>query len=387
MAEGPPPAHLTTPIAPDPSDPLNWRETQRLQQLAQWEGRQFDPDDPYNWKGIAAAQAAAGGATPPPTNPAPGVTPVVTPVTNPANPAAPTGPSAAEIRNRDLFSQISQVLTEAGLGNLFTVNPDGSPGGALWTQITSGLDNQAALMLWFENTPEFQQRFPVIAQARQRDASGQMGAVPTPAQVLAYEREVGQQLRLAGLPSFMYEDRNYVQNLMANDLSADEVEARLGQAWTLVRNSDPAVLNQFTEFFGIQGDAAMAAFFLDPDRTLASIDRVARTAYTAGMGDTLGINLSREVADRIAGLPTTAGGIWQDLTAAARFDVPGGVLDEGFTETLDLSMDDVIDSTFFGDGEAANAIERRILERQANSRSSMGGAAITQRGAVGVGGG
>jgi hypothetical protein len=64
---------LNTPIAPDPSDPGNWREIDRLRRLAESEGRTFNPDDPYNWTGIAAGQAGAAPVTPTPA-PDPAIT-------------------------------------------------------------------------------------------------------------------------------------------------------------------------------------------------------------------------------------------------------------------------------------------------------------------------
>jgi hypothetical protein len=47
---------LTTPAAKSKADPLGWGEINRLQRLAQVEGRQFDPNDPLNWANMAKAQ-------------------------------------------------------------------------------------------------------------------------------------------------------------------------------------------------------------------------------------------------------------------------------------------------------------------------------------------
>ena len=139
------------------------------------------------------------------------------------------------------------------------------------------------------------------------------------------------------------------------------------------------------QFFGVEGDAAMAAFFLDPARTTASLDRAARTAYTAGMGRNVGLDLDQTISDRVASLPSTYAGIWENLRSVASMNRDGGVFDEGFTETADLTAEGTgIDAVFFGDGAAAAQMERRILERDANARSSTGGAIITQAGAVGV---
>lgn len=371
---------LTTPIAPDPSDPGNWREADRLRRLAESEGRTFDPADPYNWKGIAAATGSAGGsqpvATPTPPAPAAGVT---------APTATPGSAADATVRNQQLFAQISQRLNAIGLGSLFTLT-NGQPSGALWNQIQSGLDSEAAINAWIESTSEFNQRFPVIGQMRAQVASGALAYVPSPGQILEYEQRVTAAFRESGLPASFYDTPAEVQGLMAQGMSAVEVENRLGDAWARVRNTDPAVLEAFGEFFGIEGEAMLAATFLDPETTLAQLDRRSRTAYTSGMGNRLGLNIDQAAADRIAGLPKTDAGILQDLTRINQLNVQGGVFTEGITETQDLTAETTgLDAVVYGDGNAANAIEARQLRRAANDRSSLGGAAVTQQGAVGVG--
>jgi len=370
---------LYVPIAPDPSDPGNWREIARLQALAAAEGRTFDPEDPYNWKGIAAAQAGAPAGPPATAGTTPASTTTEPGVTAPA--ATPGTATDVNARNRGLFDLISTVIRDAGLEGLFTIGPDGAPAGPLWQQITSGIDSEAALIAWFESTPQFQARFPAIAQAR----SSGIGYVPTPREVRQYEETAAAIMRTAGLPSWFYDQPQELQSLMGQNISVAELEERLGQAWTTVRSTDPSVTQMFSEFFGVEGDAAMAAFFLDPNRTVASLDRAARTAYTAGMGSNVGLSIDQQLADRIASLPSTLGGIWEDLNTVTSMNRDGGVFDEGFTETTDLTAEGTgIDAAFFGDGAAAAQMERRILERDANARSSTGGAIITQAGAVGV---
>ncbi len=374
------PAELLVPIPPSPSDAGNWREIARLQKIAELEGRTFDPNDPYNWKGIAAAHSGAPSATP-------GTAGTTSATTTPAagvTGSSATGGTSADVtaRNRAIFDTIAALITDAGLGDLFTIGANGVPSGQLWDQITSGIDSQAALIAWFESTPQFQARYPAIAAARAGGAS----YVPSPAEVRRYEQDASMLLRNAGLPAWFYDDPvNDLQGLMSQNISVAELQERLGDAWTTVRTTDPSITEAFSQFFGVEGDAAMAAFFLDPARTTASLDRAARTAYTAGMGRNVGLDLDQTISDRVASLPSTYAGIWENLRSVASMNSDGGVFDEGFTETADLTAEGTgIDAVFFGDGAAAAQMERRILERDANARSSTGGAIITQAGAVGV---
>ena len=359
---------LSTPIAPDPvNDPGNWREINRLQQLAASEGRTFDPDDPYNWKGIAAAQAATAAAVQPdPTITAPAAT-----------------PGAAQ-DDRNVFAALAQYLADADLGSLFSLSADGTPSGWLWDQITSGIDNEAALQMAIEQTPQFQARYPAIANARQRSTSGAPVRVPTVRDVREYETTVATTLRQSGLPSWFYDNFNDIQSLMDKGLSAVEVEQRLGQTWEQVRNTNPAITQAFSDFYGVSGDAALAAFFLDPQRTQSALDKYGRTAYTSGMGRDMGIGIDKALAERIAGLPKTEAGIYQDLTEVSRMQ-GAGVFTEGYTETEDLNTNTGLGAVALGDGAASSSISRRILARQQNARSSAGGGALTQAGLTGVG--
>lgn len=300
-------------------------------------------------------------------------------------PSTPGSPES-QIRNRQLFDVMSRILQDAGLGDLFTIDATGQPAGWLWTQITQGVDSQAALEFAFEQTPQFQQRFPVIAQMRERQRRGERaGYIPTPRDILQYEQTVSSMLRQAGLPDWFYSDRNTIQELMLNDLSAAEVEERLGEAWTMVRNSNPAVQERFNEFYGVDGDAALAAMFLDPTRTQESLNRAARTAYTAGMGRTMGLDIGRQQAERIAGLPQTQAGIAEGLRQVSQLNTRGGVFTEGITEQQDLTAEGTgIEAGILGSGQAQQDIERRLARRQAAARPPGGGAAVTTTGVVGL---
>jgi len=206
--------------------------------------------------------------------------------------------------NMNTFTNIQNYLTSMDLGGLFTIGPDGTPGGWLWDQITSGVDDQNTILINLEQTQQFKTRYGIIGELRTRAASGEPVHVPTVAEVREYEQTVAGSMRQAGLPTFMYDEYTDLQKLMGQGLSALEVEDRLGQTYERVQNTDPLVRAKFNEFFGVaQGDAALAAVYLDPSKTLANLERMSRTAYTSGMGQRMGISIDQATADRIAGTP------------------------------------------------------------------------------------
>jgi hypothetical protein len=351
--------------------------TPEEQQFFDWFNT-LSPDEQSNF------QATFGTGNGPATTTAPTTPAAVPGVTAPA--ATPVDDGAAvATRNRQVFNNMALILQQSGLGDLFTIDANGVPGGWLWDQITSGIDDEAALQIAFEQTPQFIQRFPAITAMRKASAGGLPGYVPTPADVREYESKVAATMRQAGLPTWFYDEPGELQSLMIANVSALEVEERLGRSWEMVRNTDPLVLNAFSEFFGVQGDGALAAFFLDPTRTTAALDRAARTAYTSGMGSSIGLTINKGLADRIAGLPSTEGGIWQDLQTVGRLTASGGVFDENIGEVTNLTAEaEGIGAVMLGDGEANAQIQRRIIERKAIETSSQGGAALTEAGLTGV---
>ena len=162
----------------------------------------------------------------------------------------------------------------------------------------------------------------------------------------------------------------------------DAGEQRVGQGWSTVRDADPAVRKAFSDFYGIdQGDAALAAFVLDPSKSLATIDKASRSAYTAGYGRTMGIDVNKDYAERIAGLGQSVTATQQDLAQVAKMQ---NLYAGGITETPDINANTGIEATMFGNAEAGAKLERRLLERQAGDRGGAGGAVITQQGAAGL---
>lgn len=287
--------------------------------------------------------------------------------------------------NVELFQQIASYLNDMGLGGLFNVGSDGTPGGWLWDQIVSGIDSEQALNIALEQTSEFKSRYGIISELRDQASKGQAVHVPTVAEVRQYEQQAAALFRNAGLPSWMYDSWQDGQELMRKGMSIAEVEQRLGSAWERVQNADPAVREAFTQFYGYEGDAALAAAFLDPTRTVASLERASRAAYTAGMGKSYGLSIDQQTAERIADQPKTESGIAQDLQQTAQI-IGSGLTSATISESpTDLTNQDVLNAVAFGDGKSASTMERRQIERKAQQSAVPGGALRTNRGLTGVG--
>ena len=291
----------------------------------------------------------------------------------------------ADANAKAQFTSLASYLDSIGLGELFTVDAAGNPGGWLWNQLQEGVDTQEELYFRLEQTDTFRNRFGVIQEQQKRAARGEPVMVMSPAQVLEYETRVKQMMSAAGLPPTFYDEPRDFHKLILNDMSPTEVQDRITQAYDYVLSAPPEVRAAFTDFYGVgQGDAQLAAWALDPERTVRDMTRATRTAYTAGMGERFGIQVSKATAERIADLPRTEAGIVQGMEQIASMSP---VFNESIGErAVDLTAGTTgVESVFEGSGEANKAMERRLAQRKAVDRSSTGGALMTQQGVIGAG--
>lgn len=289
---------------------------------------------------------------------------------------------AIDAASQAIFNELTSYLQYLGLGNLFSVGTDGSPSGWLWDQITKGIDTPEQLIVALEGTNEFKTRYKVIFDLRARAAAGEPVTVPSVGEVREYEETVSTMMRQAGMPTWFYDSFQDAHDLMTKGISPAELESRISTGWTTVRDINPAIRQAFSDFYGVgAGDAALAAFVLDPSITMNSLERASRAAYTAGYGSTMGFSIDKGLAERVAALPKTEAGIYQDLAEASRLK---GLTVESITEADNIDENAAIEAVSLGSAEAQSKLERRQIERQAAERSSTGGAAMTQQGLIGA---
>jgi hypothetical protein len=283
---------------------------------------------------------------------------------------------------RGLYASLSTYLQQLGLGELAPIGGSGNPSGWLWSRLLQGVDTPDELQIAIEQTDVWRNRFGVIVEQRNRAAKGEPVRVMTAEEVVAYESTAAQLFRQAGLPTWMRDSYGDFRELILNNVSASELAERLGQAWDRVRSIDPKIRDAFTEFYGVgQGDAALASWFLDPERTIANIDVASRAAYTAGLGGRYGIDIDRATAERIATQPLTEAGIDEGLRQVNQLST---VFAAGALERDSLGVEEGLASVFEGDGAANQRIERRVAGRRSNDQSSLGGAAFNREGLIGT---
>jgi hypothetical protein len=283
---------------------------------------------------------------------------------------------------RRAFSMLSQQLANIGLSALFSLDGAGNPSGWLWNQIQSGIDTTEELMVSLQQTEVFRNRFSVIVEQQRRAGRGEPVYVMSPSEVIEYEERVKQTMKAAGMPPGFYDQPADFAKLILQGMSVQAVEQRVAQAYDYVQAAPPEVKAAFQNYFGVgQADTALAAWALDPSRTLRDINKATRTAYAGGMAQRYDVAINRATADRIGELGLGEGSVQQGM---AQVSMQKRLYGESIGEATDITSDDAVSAIFDGDSTAQTKLNRRIGERQSVNRASTGGAAVIQQGMIGA---
>jgi hypothetical protein len=233
------------------------------------------------------------------------------------------------------------------------------------------------IMLDLRSRPEYKARFPAM------EALAKKGRAMTEAEYVAYERSAAGLFRVAGLPDGFYDSPEDFANLIANEVSVNELSSRVQTAFVAVAQAPQVVKDKFAEFYGPNSDKALAAYMLDPDKALPMIESQIASANFAGIGSRFDFNIGQPRAEQMSreGIDGSqvAGGFAQaDRMRALSRDT---VLEAQVGSTV--SEDQLLDATF---GVGSEAPIRRRLEQRVAAFSGSGGTVQSTGGAIGLGG-
>lgn len=251
-----------------------------------------------SWQLYKSGTSTSSTPTPTPTPPAPqGTDPAtlaliqslqnqIANLTNAQNTAAQAAAlekaKAAEQQRQSIITILTDRFAKYGLSSLVGKIKELAIDGA----------TEATITLALQDTAEYQMRF----KANQtRLAKGL--TVLQPAEYLNLEDGYRQVLRSYGLKQFDTDE--YVQQFIANDVSATELSNRVVTAVQRVQNADPAILTQLRQYYGI-GDNDLVAYVLDPNQQFQKIERQVAAAEigvaAARQGLTAGVSVSEQLA-------------------------------------------------------------------------------------------
>lgn len=285
--------------------------------------------------------------------------------TEQATPTSQAG-TTTEAGPRALSGEIQRILKMYDLEGLTSTVTK-------WIQDPKVTDDQIELLLYEE--PAFKTRFPAIFE---RQAAG---LPPINAQqYLQYEQTLDSLFRSANLPAEFYDNRSDFTRFISDNIDPISIQERIQEGYHRVLTAPTEVRARFAQMFGVEGDSALAAAFLDPDTAFPILERRLMAAEVAGTGDIMGIGIGQGSAEQLAAMGfdgrSSMQGFRQVQDQAALFN-------ESITETQDLTAENEgVGAAFGTDPNAGRTLEQRALSRR-GALSGGGGLMATETGLAG----
>lgn len=174
---------------------------------------------------------------------------------------------------------------------------------AVWTKYVRGevdTSNPDAFIYSLKDEPAYKQRF---AANEIRKAKGLSELLPST--YLSMEQEYKNVMSYNGLPQDFYSNREKLDQLISGDVSVNELNARLRDAYRVIKDAPQDVTDKLKTMYGLT-DGDILAYFIDPEQarktmTAADYKIQAQAALTAAQaqrqaGLTVGATFAEDVA-------------------------------------------------------------------------------------------
>jgi hypothetical protein len=235
----------------------------------------------------------------------------------------PTVTAAASTGKNSAYDLLLSQFQLYGLGSLV------EPLKALITDDTSA----GELTILLRSTPEYQKRF---AANKDRIAKGLTAL--NEKEYLGMEDQYQNIMRNYGLPASYYAKGDLgrqegFEKLIANDVSATELEDRVMTAQSRVMNANPEIKQALRSFYPDITDGDILAYTLDPTKALTDIKRKVTAAEIGGAAIGAGLKTSQTAAEGLAAYGVTKGQAQQGYGAIAEFLPTGEKLSQIYKES------------------------------------------------------
>jgi hypothetical protein len=279
------------------------------------------------------------------------------------------------VESADAYTAMQTLLTRLDLP--IGKGADGL-GGRLWKHIVENGGDENALVLWLNNQPEFATRFPAMETLRKRNAA------ITPGDYIGLERSYRSSMRSVGIPESFFDKPNDFTKLIENDVNPEEFRGRLVEGYDKVAKTDPMVRQVFQNYFGVKGDAALASYFIDPEKSTPVLMRAARaaqigTAAAKSVGS-LNLNYASRLAEQGISYEQALQGFSKMSSMSSLFDAginetvignqtkmdfAGNTPETSFTIDADTKAELAADFAFGVNSSNAKQLEERLAQRKA----------------------
>lgn len=207
---------------------------------------------------------------------------------NPLNTAAS---DAAKAKRTSAYNILYDEFNKYGLGTLVS---------DIKNYLIDNTFDPSEFSIQLQNTPAYQKRFSANAD---RIKAGL--AALKPAEYIALEDQYQNLMRNYGLPESYYSKGDLgiqegFNKLIANDVSATELEDRIATAQQRVVNADPNVLKTLKAFYPDITNGDILAYTLDPKNAIDMIKRKVTAAEIGGVQYGAGLKSAVTEAEALA---------------------------------------------------------------------------------------
>jgi len=292
--------------------------------------------------------------------------------------SAATGGASSEAQRAagSAYALLLAEFNKYGLGAL--VSP-------LQDLIKQGL-SAGEFSLALQNTDAYKRRF---AANTDRIAKGLTAL--SPAEYIGLEDQYQNIMRNYGLPASYYTKGDLgiqegFNKLLANDVSATELEDRVMTAQSRVINANPEVKQALRSFYPDITDGDILAYTLDPTKALTDIKRKVTAAEIGGAALGAGLKTSQLAAEGLAGYGVTKGQAQQGYGAIAEFLPTGEKLSQIYQESPYTQQQAEQEIFNLADSAAAAKKRKRLSQLETGTfsgSSGMSGGALSRDRALG----
>jgi hypothetical protein len=258
--------------------------------------------------------------------------------------------------------ELRAILNYYGLGSLADV---------LSTRIVDDptlVDDPTVLLSSVRDTPEYKTRFKGN-EARRKSGLPEL----SPRDYVSLEESYRSTLSANSLPKGFYDTQDDFANFIGQDISPQELNARVSQGYNAVLQAEPGTKAELQRLYGLN-DGDIAAFFIDPERfNQSDAIKKAQAAQTASEARRqAGITLTTQQAEALATEGVTRQEAQQGFAAIG---AQQELFQAGMQGEQAISQQEQIAGTFGTNAEARQAIARRRRSRQAGFEAGGGFAA------------
>ena len=231
---------------------------------------------------------------------------------------------------------------------------------------------ESTITLQLQETEEYQQRF-----SANKDRIKKNLAVLNPGEYLALEDKYRQIIRAYGLKDF--DNDNYVNQFISNDVSPEELSNRVVTAVQRVKNADPAITATLRDFYGI-GQNDLVAYVLDPNQTFQKIERQVAAAEIGTAARKQGLEAGVNVAEQLAAQGISQAEAQRGYSTIADILPEATKLSNLYGNTLDKYGQSEAEQDIFNTLASAQRKRKSLISREAAEFTGTSGLSRTALG-------